>query len=190
MEKVDKEVDDSYKKQILELFEITLAAYKNKAYGAAYICSLIFPDLCAQADGDERGSGIRYSDWWEKHISPALTFSINDNTNYHLSGKLGYQLRCAVFHEGTFIGDKIMKELNSYYKENYPTDKEISVDFFPTASHNALIVTDNGSNELSPIKIQVWINPEDFVYTVLRIVSKRYLGEKCFDYYLKNVSFD
>jgi len=83
---------DSVKKSIQE---------KNW-YGALTL-ALTLPDICGKIENQNKRSGTRYSNWFDKYVKAKYTSEIGSDHKEHifLNGKDCYALRCSYLHEGT-----------------------------------------------------------------------------------------
>ncbi|MBV7392508.1 hypothetical protein [Enterococcus alishanensis] len=64
--------DERKRQNLLFLLDDIDSAYKREAYGAAFICCLILPDICSSIDRNDgkQSADTDYIDWWNENISP------------------------------------------------------------------------------------------------------------------------
>lgn len=78
-------------------------ALDNDLYFVALCTALTLPDICGKAEyPNERNSGKRYIDWYDKEIGyyEKNSHQTTDEEMPYLSGRVIYNLRCSLLHEG------------------------------------------------------------------------------------------
>lgn len=121
---------------MLERIEAINKAYVDKNYIAALSLALTIPDICAQAEYDNKlGVGERYRKWFNEHIqeyygeSGIMTLSnpsdkmkyLDNHFRYKFDAEACYKLRCAVLHSGN---DDIKIHKNDYNFIIYATNPD------------------------------------------------------------------
>ena len=82
---------------LVEQINISL---KNNCYMTALTTALILPDICGKAKYPNLRNKDRYVNWYEEYIGQyEKNTSKNDDMPY-LSGKVIWNLRCSLLHEG------------------------------------------------------------------------------------------
>ena len=81
------------------LLEDIRRAVSCEAWYAALALALVLPDICGFVDGALQGSGARYADWFDRHVSGRYGGA---GGQQFLSGDDCYALRCAYLHQGDF----------------------------------------------------------------------------------------
>lgn len=76
-------------------------ALSNNLYFVALMSSLTLPDICGKAEyPTERNSKKRYISWYDENIGEYEKNPIDENDMPYLSGKIIYNLRCSLLHDG------------------------------------------------------------------------------------------
>ncbi len=73
---------------------------KEKKYFAALSIALILPDICSKIMDDKETGGNRYSKWCNVYLVPYLPSIMNIMLFETDWGRIIYQLRCGVLHNG------------------------------------------------------------------------------------------
>ena len=167
--------DERKRQNLLFLLDDIDSAYKREAYGAAFICCLILPYICSSIDRNDgkQSADTDYIDWWNENISPLFKADLvitKKKYAYHLSGAVGYALRCHVLHAANPKGSRILKELKKYYSQI--EGKNVNIKFHPTASHFILLCSE--IDEYT-IDIEISINRQIFTKKILDMVLEKYL---------------
>lgn len=94
---------------INRLIEDVNKALDAEAYMAALSLVLTLPDICAKAEYDNRlKNSERYIKWFDEYVGQYEKAPVkSEEMEMHsLNGKVVYQLRCSVLHQGTLNIDK------------------------------------------------------------------------------------
>lgn len=77
-------------------------AVENKNWYGALTMALTLPDICGHIETPEKGSKVRYVDWYNRYMLNKYTYFLGTDKEEHifLRGEDCYALRCSYLHQG------------------------------------------------------------------------------------------
>jgi len=132
----------SFEDKIRNYTNSILISLETHNWYSALFVALTLPDICGKYQYPKvKGSGKRYSLWFDKYLLHLYTMTFRDETQVFLSGDDCYALRCSFLHEGSSeITHQNAREVLNNYMFVYPVQNS-----FPT--HNNFL-TINGTKTL------------------------------------------